>query len=126
MKSLIILVHGVDVHIFTSLSEVESYIEPIDAKMNDYKVFDSEGMLYNIAVYKIKERYFFGLFKGSYEIVKVTPNEDKISHKAELHQYLCEHFEAIQMPRSEWQALTTDELLNKLAEMHKIKSHWMR
>jgi hypothetical protein len=117
MERLYILIEGsMPIKFSHSIEELESYLEPIDAKSDDCKVFDSDGFSYRITVSEIKDKYFFGLCDGSYEMVTITPEQAKTSYINELDQLMREFFETLEIPENEWQSLTTKELIIKCFE----------
>lgn len=57
---------------YWSIAEVESKLEPIDVRNNEYVVSDADGRILQLKVEKTRRSWFFGLFIAEMEITKLV------------------------------------------------------
>ena len=66
-KMAIFAVENGDITVFKTVEVAEKYIEPIDVKNNEYKIYDSRGFVYSASVVK----------KSNLEYVKIKKKKEK-------------------------------------------------
>ena len=92
---LIVDEHG-DLELFRDGPAMESYLEAIDVQNREYVVYDSEGRQVELATAEVPTRSFFGLLRGSAEVVRIASVEAEPTHALELSTKLRSHLERFQ------------------------------
>jgi hypothetical protein len=95
-----------DVLFFRTVPDAEAYIEPIDARNNEYIVFDSKGRLLQITV-------------RSRNKVSIESVESEPTHTSQLNDVLQKHLLTLGVPE-EW--LKEAELADLIAKRLEFKA----
>jgi hypothetical protein len=106
MKTPIIVDNRGDVLVFETISDMESYIEVIDVKNNEYKFFDGTGGLLTVGIQNDHSR----------EKVKIVNSEDLPTHQSEVRSILINLFKTVSDTSIDFDSYTWDQLISKALE----------
>jgi len=108
--------HG-DVSIFESVEYAEQYLEPIDVKNKEYVVYDSEGYLLQLAIFKEELPFIFGRTE-LIETVRISPIRSGSDRSNELRKLLIKFFQETRAVVEQSDLLSLRELVSKSVSIY--------
>ena len=112
---IMVIEHG-NIDIFDSISKAEKYLEPIDARNEEYEVYDKDGHLLKLDVEEMEKVSFFGKLKV--EGVKIYNEDDGEDHTYELRKALIDLFRKTSTYDFKDEGLPLHELVNKAVKTY--------
>ena len=112
---IIVNEHG-DIHVFPSVEEAETYLEPVDVRNNEYVAYDSEGRRLILSVRSRPRTFLFGLLTSNVETVAIGCEEEQPQHAEELRIVLAGSLQRRGHPADVVQGLSLRALMSAASE----------
>lgn len=107
---------GYDLRIYASTEALDSHLEAIDVKNNEYEAYDSEGRVLTLGVYWKKTPILFGLFNSDIERVVIQSAEEEPKHENDLRNAIINNLgDAME---ENIQNMSLQQLIQKFIDIH--------
>jgi hypothetical protein len=111
--------HWHEVLVYLSVEDAEAYLDPCNAKNNEYQIYDANGTPLRIKYITQKESFLLGLGKAELEKV-ILDKSDDVNRVEELREVLSNFITRYGTPIDELNLFSLDELIREAAKLPKL------
>ena len=111
--------HWHEALVFLTLEDTEAYLNPTNAKNNEYKIFDARGRILSIKYIAQKESILFGIRKLDRECIVLEKIDDE-NHMDDLREVLIKFIARYGTTPEELNTFSLEELIREAAKLPKF------